>query len=277
MYSVLCNGNMFNVPAKGLFRIKSSKPVVGDIVDIDEKNIVINEIHSRTSYLKRPTLANLDQMFIVESLYQPEFSYLLAFKYLTYANINGIKASIVLTKADKFDDQKVIDEITNTFKTIGVEVFVTSSKQGLGLDKLKPLFEKKISCFIGQSGVGKSSLLNTINPDYDRSIGEYSYALGRGKHQTKEVILLPYLDGYIADTPGFSSLDLDIFKEDLAQYFPGFGDLFTKCYYSNCLHLSEDKCAIKQAIKDGRIPQIAYDNYVALLGDLEFKKERYSK
>lgn len=277
MYSVLCGENMFNVPAKGVFRIKNNKPVVGDIVDIDENNIVINNIYERLSYLKRPTLANLNHMFIVESLYQPEFSFLLAFKYLTYANINGIKASIILTKADKFKDLKAIQNIKNVFNKIGIDVYVTSSKENIGLSELKPLFEKQISCFIGQSGVGKSSLLNAINPDYSRSIGEYSYALGRGKHQTKEVVLLPYLDGYIADTPGFSSLDLDIFKEDLAQYFPGFENLFVECYYSNCLHVSEDKCAVKQAVENGLIPKEAYENYLILLKDLNFKKERYSK
>lgn len=269
------NGVLYNVPARGLFRNRSIKPIVGDAVNLDELNFIINEIYPRSSSLKRPPIANIDQMLIVESLTQPEFSYLLAFKYLTYANMNGIKAKIVLTKSDKFLNQAELDEIIETFKKINIEVYVVSNKNGNGLNEVKKLFENHITCLIGQTGVGKSSLINAVDPNFDRAIGEYSYALGRGKHQTKEVILLPYEGGYIADTPGFSSLELDLFKEDLAKFYPSFEDRSLTCFYSNCLHDTENKCTVKEAVKNGEIPQIAYDCYLKLLDEAIYKKERY--
>ena len=122
---------------------------------------------------------------------------------------------------------------------------------------------------MGQSGVGKSSLLNAIDPNFTREIGEYSEALGRGKHKTKEVVLLPYLNGYIADTPGFSSLELNLSKLEIAHYFPGFKDLYLSCFYSNCLHLNEKECKVTEAVKEGNIPSIAYESYIKLLSEEE--------
>lgn len=275
VYSVESNGIIYKVPARGLFRNKNVKPIVGDSVVIDENNLVITEVNERVSSLKRPPIANIDQMLIVESLIQPEFSYLLAFKYLTYANMNGIKAKIVLTKSDKFDNEEKLLEIKDTFKKMNIDVFVVSNKTLDGLQEVRKLFKDHITCLIGQTGVGKSSLINSVDPSYERAIGEYSYALHRGKHQTKEVILLPYQGGYIADTPGFSSLELDLFKEDLAIFFPGFQDKYTDCYFSNCLHISEKKCVVKEALERGEIPQIAYDCYLKLSEEAIYKSQRY--
>lgn len=275
IYSIDSDGVIYKAPARGLFRKKNVKPVVGDIVDFDNINFIITEVHERTSLLKRPPISNIDQMFIVESLVEPEFSYLLAFKYLTYANMNNIKAKIVLTKIDKFKDEEKLKEIINTFTSMDIEVYCVNNKSGEGLDKIKPLFSNHVTCFIGQTGVGKSSLVNAIDPNYERMVGEYSKALGRGKHQTKEVILLPYANGYIADTPGFSSLELNLYKEDLAIYFPGFGERYTNCYFSNCLHISETKCAVKEAMEQGKISPIAYDCYKKLSEETIYKSRRY--
>lgn len=274
-YSVLADGIIFKVKAKGTFRYKNKKPVVGDLVELDDVYYVVNSIKERSSYLKRPVIANLSQMLIVSSLIEPEFSYLLIFKYLTYANMNNIKAKIILTKSDKYFDNDKLNEILETFKKINIETFVVSNKSGEGLDQIRKIFKNEVSCLIGQSGVGKSSLINAINPDFQRNIGEYSIALGRGKHETKEVILLPYEGGFIADTPGFSSLDLELYKEDLAQYFPGFTSLYLDCYFSNCLHLSENRCAIKKALEEGQIPQIAYDCYLKLSNEAIYKSRRF--
>lgn len=275
IYSIINDGIIYKAPARGLFRKKSVKPVVGDIVEFDDDSFVITDVKDRTSFLKRPPIANIDQMFIVESLVEPDFSYLLAFKYLTYANMNGIKAKIILTKIDKYKDEEKLKEIIHTFSSMDIDVYCISNKTREGIEKIKPLFFNHVTCFIGQTGVGKSSLINAIDPNYERMVGEYSRALGRGKHQTKEVILLSYADGLIADTPGFSSLELNLFKEDLAIYFPGFHERYTNCYFSNCLHLSENKCEIKKAIEEGKISPIAYECYKKLSEEAIYQSRRF--
>ena len=274
-YSVLADGILFKVMARGAFRNKSIKPVVGDKVELDETYFIINSVYPRNTYLKRPVIANLSQMLIVSSLVEPEFSYLLAFKYLTYANLHGIKAKIVLTKSDKYEDKDKIKEIKDVFSKLDIEVFVISNKTKEGLEEIRNLFKNEITCLIGQTGVGKSSLINSIDPEFNRNVGEYSEALGRGKHETKEVILLPYEGGFIADTPGFSSLDLELYKEEIAQYFPGFSTRFTECYFSNCLHISEKKCKVKEALEAGEIPSIAYEAYLKLSNEAIYKSRRF--
>ena len=277
VYSVRANGVIYNLIARGVFRNQGIKPVVGDEVDFNEETMVIETIYPRNSFLKRPPIANISQIILVFSLKEPEFSYLLAFKYLTYANMNNIKAKLVLTKIDKDIDTDLVKRIKEVFSSVGIETYFISSKTKEGLDAVKALFTNEVSCVMGQTGVGKSSLINAIDPDYEREIGEYSSALGRGKHKTKEVILLPYQGGYIADTPGFSSLDLNLFKEDLAAFFPAFNHLYNKCYFTDCLHLSESKCAVKDAINEGKIFQKAYECYQKLSEESIFKKERYYK
>ena len=274
-YSVEADGVLFKVKSRGSFRKGNNKPVVGDLVELDDSFFVINTIYPRESYLKRPVISNLSQMLIVESLVEPDFSYLLTFKYLTYANLHNIKAKIILTKLDKYDDEGKIKEIVETFNKLNIPVYVISNKTKDGLEDIKKLFRNEITCLIGQTGVGKSSLINSIDPDFNRNIGEYSTALGRGKHETKEVILLPYEGGYIADTPGFSSLDLELYKEEIAQFFPGFTSLYTECYFSNCLHISEKKCKVKEAIELGNIPNIAYECYLKLSNEAIYKSKRY--
>ena len=277
VYSIESDGVIYNAPARGLFRNRGLKPMVGDDVEISDTSFVIEHVYDRKSSLKRPPIANIDQMLIVESLKEPEFSYLLAFKYLTYANMNNINAKIVLTKSDKDIDEKELKEILDCFKMIGIDVYVISNKTLEGIEEVRKLFKNHVTCLIGQSGVGKSSLINAIDHDFERKVGEYSKALGRGKHQTKEVILLPYEGGYIADTPGFSSLELDLYKEDLAQFYPGFTEIFTNCYYSNCLHISENKCAVKAIIEQGKYPKAAYDCYLKLSEQSIFKSRRFDR
>ena len=264
IYSVLNGEELLKVPAKGAFRNKHIKPVVGDLIELDESKEVIVDVKERVSFLKRPCIANLDQMIIVHSLVEPEFSYHLLFKYLTYANQNGIKAKIVLTKLDKAD-KSLVEEIKNVFEKLNIETYFVSNKKGEGIEEVKKIFSGHISCLLGQSGVGKSSLLNSIDENFNRCVGEYSKALGRGKHKTKEVALLPFANSFIADTPGFSSLDLNLSKLEIAHYFPGFKEKYLSCFYSNCLHQKEKDCKILEAVKEGIIPSIAYENYLKLL------------
>ena len=277
VYSVNADGVIYQLTARGVFRNQGIKPVVGDRVDFNEETMVIETVYPRDSFLKRPPIANISQIILVFSLKEPEFSYLLAFKYLTYANMNNIKAKLVLTKTDKDIDEDLIKNIKEVFTSVNIETYFVSNKTKEGLEEVKGLFANEVSCVMGQTGVGKSSLINAIDPNYEREIGEYSVALGRGKHRTKEVILLPYQGGYIADTPGFSSLELNLFKEDLAAFLPEFNHLYNKCYFTDCLHISENRCAVKDAINEGKISQKAYDCYQKLLDEAIFKKERYNR
>ena len=267
VYVVNVDGVLYNTSPRGLLKFKD-KLYVGDKVVLDDSSYVIIDVFDRKSVLKRPSISNIDQMLLIFSLKEPELSYYLAIKYLTYANFNGLKASLVLTKADKSDKDE-IDSIKSVFEKIGIPVYVTSSKSGSGIDEIKSLFKNKISVLVGQSGVGKSSLLNAIDESYVREIGDYSLALGRGKHKTKEVVLLPYQDGYIADTPGFSSLELEMNKLEVAQFFPSFEKDALECFYSNCLHISEKNCKIKEKVNSGEIPSIAYECYLKLLEEVE--------
>ena len=266
-YVVDSDGVLYNAVIRGSLKLRDNI-YVGDKVLLSDDNFVISEIVERKNVLKRPKISNIDQMVIVFSLVEPDFSYYLAFKYLTYANYNEVPAVLVLSKLDKSNVEEV-NEIVSTFKKMNIDVYVTSSKDYKGIEEVKNLFKEKISVLVGQSGVGKSSLLNALDPNFTRDIGEYSKALGRGKHQTKEVVLLPYLGGYIADTPGFSSLDLNLSKLEIAHYFPGFSDKYLSCYFSNCLHINEKDCKIKEAVKEGIIPSIAYENYIKLLSEDE--------
>lgn len=263
-YSVLSDGVIYNASIRGTLKFRGHV-YVGDEVFFTDTNYIIEGVTPRHSLLKRPEISNIDQIVLVFSLVEPDFSYFLAFKYLTYANYNEVPAVIVLSKSDK--DDKQVSEIKGVFNKLNIPVYVTSSKTKEGIEEVKQLFKGKKSVLVGQSGVGKSSLLNAINFDYDREVGEYSEALGRGKHKTKEVVLLPFEDGYIADTPGFSSLDLNLTKLEIAHYFPGFEKRYLECFYSNCLHQKEKDCKILLAVQEGNIPSVAYENYLKLLSE----------
>ena len=191
--------------------------------------------------------------------------------------MNSIPASVIFTKVDKLENFDHLKTVKEDLLKLGYPVYFLSKDGDDELARLKEDIDGKSIVFMGQTGVGKSSAINKIEPNFERKIGEYSVALGRGKHQTKEVILLPYKNGFIGDTPGFSSLDLNLFKEDLAQYFPGYEKLYTQCYFSNCLHQNEKQCKIKEEICNDNLSKEGYEAYIKLLSELPYKSERYSK
>ena len=158
---------------------------------------------------------------------------------------------------------------------MGIKTYFISNKNGTGIDVLLKDMKYQTIALVGQSGVGKSSLLNAIDVSYSRSEGEYSVSRGRGKHETTETILLPFNGGYIADTPGFSDIELDLSKEDLAQFYPGCYKRNAKCHFSNCLHVTEPKCAVKEAVDVGEIDIEIYNEYKKLLDELPYKGRRY--
>ncbi|MBO4285871.1 MAG: ribosome small subunit-dependent GTPase A [Bacilli bacterium] len=271
-YKVLCDKQEYECTAKGAFRNQRIKPLVGDDVIIDENALVIKDILPRRSELIRPNVANIDHLIIVHSYLEPAFSYGLIFKYLTYANMNGIKASVVISKVDKCEKNEDLRGILEVFRSIDVPIYFVNSKQKEGIEEVKGIFSHNIVALIGTSGVGKSTLLNAINPLYNRKEGEYSYSLKGGKHQTKEVVLLPYEDGYLVDTPGFYSLQLNLKKDELAKFYPGMYLKSQDCYYSNCLHLNEKQCAIKMDLESGKLHKVVYQNYLEQLKEIEEEK-----
>ena len=277
IYIVHHNDINYRLFPKGIFRHRNQKLLVGDEVDFNDEEMVIESIYERKNELIRPKVANVDTLLITMSVCEPELSVELLYKFLTYANMNSIPAAVVFTKIDMLKDLSHLDTLKNDLIKLGYKVYYLSSDENSEINLLIDDIKNKTVVFMGQTGVGKSSAINHIDPNFERKIGEYSDALGRGKHQTKEVILLPYENGYIGDTPGFSSLDLNIFKEDLAQYFPGYGELYTKCFFSNCLHQNEKQCKIKEEISNGNLSKEGYEAYIKILDTLPYRNERYSK
>ena len=274
-YTIEKDNVFYNVTLLGILKKNKVMVAVGDYVEFDEVNLTIKEVVNRTSLIKRPRIANVDQLLILHSLVEPEFDLDLVLRYLTYANMNDIKASIVVTKIDKGDYKKEEEHIKELFSSLGIKTYFISNKKGTGLDILLKDMKYQTIALVGQSGVGKSSLLNAINVSYSRSEGEYSVSRGRGKHETTEVVLLPFNGGYIADTPGFSDIELDLSKEDLAKFYPGCYKRNAECHFSNCLHDTEHKCAVKHAVDVGELNKEIYNEYIKLLGELPFKGRRY--
>lgn len=258
---------------KGNLAKDKSKVIAGDKVEFDPIDFTIIKRYERHSYLKRPEIANLDYLLIVGSLKEPAFSYDLLFKYLTYANANNLNSIVILTKKDLIDENHV-KEIGDVLNKLDVRHYFISNKTKEGLDEIKTLLKGHIFCLMGQSGVGKSSLVNSIDDTFNRLIGEYSTSLGRGKHKTKETVLLPYNDGFIVDTPGFSSLELNLNKVEIAHFFVGFDKYYTDCPYFDCLHISEKDCQIKKAVNENKIPKICYDSYIKLIQEIDLNKKR---
>ena len=277
IYKVYSNGNTYNLFSRGSIKHKSFSLCAGDNISFDEKEGVIEQAKERKNFLIRPRSANVDLMVITMSVVEPELSPELVYKFLTYANLNGIPAAVLFTKMDRLVDTSKVESLKTDLEKLGYRVFLLSPKKTEVIEELQGFLGEKTTIIMGQTGVGKSSAINLIDPHFNRKIGEYSEALGRGKHQTKEVILLPFRNGFIGDTPGFSSLELDLYKEDLAQYFPGYEKYYLECYFSNCLHQNEKECKIKEEINKGNLSEEGYEVYIKLLNQLEFRSQRYRK
>ena len=261
-YTVKLDNEIVVCKARGKFRKMGITPLVGDNVVIDKENNYIMEILKRKNELERPSVANIDQAVIVTSVKIPDFSSNLLDKLLNVIEFNNIKPIICFTKLDLLNEEelKEIRDIQAYYKKIGYEVYDNTDI------KLKDIFKDKITVFAGQSGAGKSSLLNMLDNSLNLEIGEVSIALGRGRHTTRHTELIEVLDGLIADTPGFSALDFNgMSKEDIRDNFIEFNEYKEYCEYKDCMHLNEKKCAIKENVENKIILNSRYENYLKFI------------
>lgn len=256
-WTVESDGITFDCSSIGKFRYQKVSPLVGDIVEFDEKDNVIKKILPRKNELIRPPIANIDQALILVSCAQPNFSSNLLDKMLVVIEYNNVKPVICFTKYDLLRDTKEIDEVIIYYKSIGYNVYINDD-----VDNIKKILSDKVSVLTGQTGVGKSSLLNKLKTDLNLATGEISKALGRGRHTTRHVELLKIGNGLVADTPGFSSLDfIGMDKNHIKDNFVEFYANQDKCKYKDCVHLKEDGCYIKELVNQGKIRNTRYENY----------------
>jgi len=259
----------------GVFRYKKISPKVGDFVLFDETTIV--EVEERFNDLVRPAICNIDQALLISSSKRPDFSSILLDKFLALVVYNHIEPIIVITKIDLLssEERTHLEEYLSYYqKFFKVLFFSTKTKEGL--DQVLEVIKGKVNVLTGQTGAGKSSLLNTIDPTLNLATDEISLALGRGKHTTRHVELIPFGDGLIADTPGFSKLEfIDIDEAGLKDAFPDFFELSSECKFHGCLHEKEPGCKVKEAVRDHIVPEERYDNYLKLREEIKQIKKKY--
>ena len=273
---------IYECRGRGVFRKQNLTPLVGDYVtfqvEANEKGY-INDIDTRKNELIRPMIANVDQVILVFSVKKPEFNQPLLDRFLAVIEASFIKPVIVLTKMDLLVNDS-IEPFIAYYEAIGYKIVKTSKFDKTSINNFCRLLDNKISVLAGQSGVGKSSLLNAINPNFELHTDQISLALGRGKHTTRHVELFKAANGLVADTPGFSSLDfqeLEIDIELLAQAFTDFFKLSHECKFRGCLHVNEPKCAVKAKLKHNPIYDSRYQNYVNFHEEIRSKKVIYKK
>lgn len=276
-YYVEAADAVYECKARGSFRRDGIVPVAGDRVRIcvnaDGTTGTLQEILPRRNVLIRPPVANLDQLAVVASVTEPAPHPLLLDKLIAIAEEKEIEPLLVITKTD-LQDGSVWEE---TYTKAGFPVFTVTVTDPATAEPLKERLRGKVTAFAGNSGVGKSSLLNVIDPAYTRETGEISQKLGRGKHTTRSAMLFPLAGGgYIADTAGFSALDMErihpIDKERLEDCFREFRPLFGQCRFTGCAHIHEPDCAVKAAVEAGEIPMTRYESYCAMYAQAEQRK-----
>ncbi len=265
-YTILSNDRYYVCKPRGKFRNQGITPLVGDNVIFNEFDMVIESVNDRTNSLIRPYVANIDQVFVITSTKHPNIDLNLLDKLLVMIEFNNIKPIICLTKLDLLNKDELDDilDIKKYYESIGYTVLYNTE-----IDKIKKLFDNKVTVFAGQSGVGKSTLLNKLNPELNIETNDISEALGRGKHTTRHVELIKMFNGLIADTPGFSSLDLsDMTKSDIRDNFIEFNTYRSECRYDDCMHIKEDikDCKIKQELGKN-IRESRYENYIKFINE----------
>ena len=270
---------IYECKAKGVFRKDHKKPLVGDDVELDvldeEKKLGnIREILPRHSELIRPAVANVDQALVIFSIVKPQPNFNLLDRFLIMMGQQQIPCIICFNKQD-IDEDGCGVQYEEIYRNCGYQTLSVSAKEEQGLDKLKELLSNKTTTVAGPSGVGKSSIVNCLQSGTVMETGNISEKIERGKHTTRHSEFIAIKENtYILDTPGFSSLGLfDLEKEELAEYYPEFAEHEKYCKFGGCSHITEPVCGIKEAVADGEISQMRYENYCLLYDELKMRKK----
>lgn len=271
-YYVQTENGKVECRAKGLFRKRGITPVAGDEVLLEEGN-VIAEILPRRNVFIRPPIANLDILFLVASTVEPTPSTLVLDKLAAIAVSKGVQPILVITKGDLADPSGLLE----AYRLSALPVILLDYRDGSGLDEVKARIKGKLCAVCGNSGVGKSTLLNALLPELERETAQISQKLGRGRHTTREVEIFEAFGGRIADTPGFASLDAGaagrIDKEQLQHCFPEFAPYIPECRFTGCAHRAEKGCAVLQALREGKISSSRYNSYAAMYDEAKLIKD----
>lgn len=258
-YVVSVGTDNYVCKARGKFRKDNIVPLVGDKVLIDDVNNYITFIKPRVNMLNRPSVCNVDQAIIVTSVIEPSFSSNLLDKFLTIISYNNIEPIICFTKLDLLSDSELLefDRYISYYESIGYRVITNRDKE-----VFRDILKDKVTVLTGQSGAGKSSLINMLDKSLNLNTNSISKALGRGKHTTRHVELFSLYGGYVVDTPGFSSLDFDgMSRMDIRDNMRDMFDNLEHCKYRDCMHLKEDGCMVKKMVEKGEILESRYLNY----------------
>lgn len=278
IFKIICENELYTCDARGKLKKDDIKPVVGDkvnfeITKIEEKTGVIEEILPRKNYIKRPKIANINQIVLVISSKMPKPDLLMLDKQLAFAEYMNIKPIIVINKIDLA--KEIAEEIKEQYKFTNYEIIETNAKENVGIYELRNVLKNKISVFSGNSGVGKSTLLNDLFEDNLTLEGKISSKNKRGKNTTTTVKLYELEENtFIADSPGFSTFDIyEIETTNLAEYFVEFKEYIENCEFVGCTHIKEENCGIKQALKENKISQNRYERYIKIYEELKDREE----
>ncbi len=269
--------NRYQLKPLGIFRYQNEKPKVGDFVKFTDESIV--ELLPRENDLARPAVANVDQALLVQSAKEPDFSFTLVDRFLVTIEHSGIKPVLIVTKTDLLTEAEAAALTAKlAYYATFYEIIRFSAVSLTNLDLIVKITSDKVNVLAGQTGAGKSSLLNTLDPTLELATDTISKALGRGRHTTRHVELIRFHHGWIADTPGFSKLDFaGIDAETLKDMYPDFVQLAPSCRFNGCSHLREPGCAIRQEVARGRLPEERYQNYVNFHEEIRSRKPKYER